>query len=71
MALGDTIESFTTTTGIKTLVDKFSEVTNTNCGCNERKELLNDPNLLINKIFYKDGVSNEGGSLQHKTHPDL
>jgi hypothetical protein len=71
MALGDTIESFTTITGIKTLVDGFSEITNLDCGCGERKELLNNPNLLINKIFYKDGVSNEGGSLQHEAHPDL
>ena len=71
MALGDTIENFTTATGIKTLVDKFSEATNLNCGCGERKELLNDPNLLINKIFYKDGVSNESGSLQYEAHPDL
>lgn len=71
MALGDTIEKITSATGIKTVVDKFSEVTNLDCGCRERKELLNDPNLLINKIFYKDGVSNEGGSLQHEAHPDL
>ena len=39
--LGDTIEQITTVTGIKAVVDKISEVTGINCGCEERKELLN------------------------------
>lgn len=39
--LGDTIEQITTATGIKAVVDKISEVTGINCGCEERKELLN------------------------------
>jgi hypothetical protein len=39
--LGDTIEQITTTTGIKAVVDKISEVTGINCGCEERKETLN------------------------------
>ena len=39
--LGDTIEQITTATGIKAVVDKLSEVTGIDCGCEERKELLN------------------------------
>jgi hypothetical protein len=64
MALGDTIEKIVTITYIKKVVDNITTFTNLDCGCQERKEALNNPNLLINKIFYKDGVSNEGGSLR-------
>ncbi len=39
--LGDSIEKFTKATGIKKVVDKVSEVTGIDCGCDERKELLN------------------------------
>ncbi len=39
--LGDTIAKFTKATGIKYIVDKISEATNTNCGCSERQEKLN------------------------------
>ena len=39
--LGDTIEKITKATGIKKVVDKVSEVTNKDCGCNKRKEKLN------------------------------
>ena len=39
--LGDSIEKFTKATGIKKVVEKVSEVTGIDCGCDERKELLN------------------------------
>jgi hypothetical protein len=39
--LGDTIEQITTATGIKAVVDKISEVTGIDCGCDNRKEALN------------------------------
>ena len=39
--LGDTIEKITRATGIKKVVDKVSEVTGKDCGCNKRKEALN------------------------------
>ena len=39
--LGDTIEKFTKKTGIKKVVEKVSEVTGIDCGCDERKSLLN------------------------------
>lgn len=39
--LGDTIEQITTATGIKAAVDWFSEQTGIDCGCEARKEKLN------------------------------
>jgi hypothetical protein len=46
--LGDTIASFTEATGIATLVNAAIE----DCGCGQRQESLNNPELLINKLFY-------------------
>lgn len=39
--LGDTIEQITEATGIKKVVELFSEITGLDCGCEERKEKLN------------------------------
>ena len=39
--LGDDIEKITKATGIKKVVDKISEVTGKDCGCDERKRKLN------------------------------
>jgi hypothetical protein len=39
--LGDTIEAITEATGIKKVVEVFSEVTGLDCGCDARKEKLN------------------------------
>lgn len=49
--LGDTIEKITKATGIKKVVDSLD----VDCGCDKRKESLNNPYLLINKIFYNYG----------------
>ena len=51
--LGDTIEKITTATGIKKVVDTVSKATEKPCGCAERKQTLNNPALLVNKVFYK------------------
>ena len=40
--LGDTIEAITEVTGIKTVVELFSKATGIDCGCEERKEKLNN-----------------------------
>lgn len=40
--LGDTIESITEATGIKTVVEMFTKATGIDCGCKERKEKLNN-----------------------------
>ena len=50
--LGDTIEKVTTATGIKKVVEAVSKVTKKDCGCGRRKEKLNNPDLLVNKVFY-------------------
>lgn len=39
--LGDTVENFTKTTGIKKVVDQIAKATGKPCGCNKRKEALN------------------------------
>jgi len=39
--LGDTIEKITEATGIKKVVEMFSEATGIDCGCDKRKETLN------------------------------
>jgi len=53
--LGDMIELITTATGIKAVVNKVSQVTGKPCGCPEKKEMLNNPDLTVNKIFFKVG----------------
>jgi hypothetical protein len=42
--LGDVVEAFTKATGIKAIVDKVSDVLGVDCGCDDRRERLN--NLL-------------------------
>jgi len=69
--LGDTIKNITSFTGIDKVVDKISDVTGVPCGCSERQEALNDPNLLINKMFYRDGIHNERSSVQHGSHTSI
>jgi hypothetical protein len=39
--LGDTIEKITEATGIKKVVDAISDATGIDCGCEDRKHLLN------------------------------
>ena len=39
--LGDTVEKFTTATGIKKVVDTVAKATGKPCGCQERKDALN------------------------------
>jgi len=53
IGLGSTIEKVTSATGIKKAVEAVSKASGKDCGCNARKEKLNNPNLLVNKIFYK------------------
>ena len=40
--LGDTIEKITEATGVKKAVELFSKATGVDCGCEERKEKLNN-----------------------------
>jgi len=51
---GDTVEKFTKATGIKKAVEIITEAVGIkDCGCNGRKEKLNNPSLIINRTFYK------------------
>ena len=59
--LGDTIAFLTERTGIAYAVKMTSEALGVDCGCEKRKGDLNDPNLLINKIFY--GSKREDGTV--------
>jgi hypothetical protein len=55
--LGDTIEQITEATGIKAAVEMFSKATGLDCGCDERKERLNQLfsyNRNINCLTEKD-----------------
>lgn len=48
--IGDTIERITKATGIKKIAEIIADG---ECKpCEERKKRLNEPNILINKIFY-------------------
>jgi len=57
MLLGNAIELATQTTGIKKAVDTVSKKIGKDCGCSSRKAKLNNPDLLINKILNKNGIS--------------
>ena len=50
--LGDTIERFTKASGIKNVVEKVAEFAGKDCGCKNRKKILN-------KIFSYDSLSKE------------
>tara|TARA_R110000868_G_C10528526_1_gene733834 strand:+ start:347 stop:499 length:153 start_codon:yes stop_codon:yes gene_type:complete len=39
--LGDTIHKFTVATGIKKTVDTVAKATNSDCGCDGRRDTLN------------------------------
>ncbi len=39
--LGDTMEKFTTATGMKKVVDTVAKATGKDCGCKERRDALN------------------------------
>lgn len=39
--LGDTVQKFTTATGIKKVVDTVAKAAGKDCGCNKRKDALN------------------------------
>ena len=56
--LGDMIDSITTKTGIKKVVNKISEATGIPCNCEERKQKLNQmfPNFRNIRQFSEDEI---------------
>ena len=57
---GDDIERIAKKLGLDKVANNVAKAAGKeDCGCSKRKETLNDPNLLINKVFYKN--KNEDG----------
>lgn len=52
--LGDKIERIAKKTGAAALADLYKKTTGKDCGCAARKAKLNNPNLKINKILFKN-----------------
>lgn len=52
--LGDLIEKVTESTGIKKVVDTISEITGVPCGCERRKDYLNNLVPFQQKQEYQD-----------------
>lgn len=51
---GDTVGKVTAATGVKRLVKVVTKAVGVeDCGCSNRQEELNNPKLLVNKVFYK------------------
>ncbi len=51
--LGSAIEKVTEATGIKKVVEAGAKALGKDCGCSKRRDFLDNPNLAVNKIFYK------------------
>lgn len=57
---GDEIERVAKKLGLDKVAEGLAKAVGAeDCGCGARKETLNDPNLLINKVFYKKKEENE------------
>jgi hypothetical protein len=57
---GDDIEKVAKRLGLDKVAQNLANTIGAkDCGCGARKETLNDPNLLINKVFYKKKEENE------------
>jgi hypothetical protein len=77
--LGDTIEAFTTVTGIKKGVELLSIALDWDCGCDERKERLNKlwsyrkPKCLVQEDYeyLKEFFSKPQNSITPKVQWDL
>ena len=51
--LGTSIEKITKATGIKKVVEAGAKALGKDCGCGKRRDFLDNPDLMVNKIFYK------------------
>ena len=78
IGLGDTIEAITEATGIKAAVELFSKATGIDCGCDARKEKLNnlipyrrnvnclkEEEYLFLKVLYDNRVNQLTPKQQH------
>jgi len=57
---GDEVEQIAKKLGLDRIADRVAKaVGKKDCGCGARKEALNNPDLLVNKVFYKNNENNE------------
>ncbi|MHA2218021.1 MAG: hypothetical protein ACXACY_18965 [Candidatus Hodarchaeales archaeon] len=57
--LGSAIEKVTEATGIKKVVEAGAKALNKDCGCGKRRDFLDNPDLMVNKVFFKDNNKNK------------
>lgn len=77
--LGDSIEQITEATGIKKAVELFSSITGIDCGCEERKQRLNEifryrKTECLNEMDYnylKEFFSKDQNELVYQQQVDL
>ena len=49
--LGTSIEKITKATGIKKIVEAGAKALGKDCGCGKRRDFLDNPDLMVNKIL--------------------
>lgn len=58
--LGDSMAKIAKAIAAEKAADKIAKALGMeDCGCDRRKERLNNPDLLVNKIFYKNKEQDE------------
>ena len=64
IGFGSDIAKITKAIGADIAADKIAKALGKkDCGCCAREEALNDPSLLVNKIFYKGANEDENTEL--------
>jgi len=57
---GDSIAKITKAIAADKAAKRIAEALGVeDCGCSKRQEALNNPDLLVNKVFYKNKENNE------------
>lgn len=57
---GSDIAKITKLTRVDRIAERIAKTLGyEDCGCKDREESLNNPNLLVNKIFYKNKEQDE------------
>ena len=76
LGVGDVVDKITTATGIKKAVEVFSIITGVDCGCEARKEKLNEmfrrqklkPRCITKDEYYQ--LTNMLGGIKSQIKPD-
>lgn len=57
---GDDIAKFTNAIKLDIAAEKIAKALGyEDCGCEERRKNMNNPDLLVNRVFYKNKENNE------------